>query len=214
MKKGLTGIIYILDQSSSMGIVRDAAVSGFNEFLRAQKALPGEAIFWLTKFSTIVEPTTSSELKLVPELGTEANPYIPNGWTALHDAVGRTIVEVGSQLARLPESERPERVVCVIHTDGEENHSKEYTTDKVKGLIEEQKNHWKWEFLFVGADQDAWTAADQYGIAKNKTLSYDNTQRGTGVAFAATSDFVRDYRNAPSGFEVAVEDNDLREQKP
>lgn len=92
--------------------------------------------------------------------------YSPGGSTALLDAVGMALDAVSKKIAELPEEEKPEKVIFLIVTDGEENSSKEYTLPLVKTKIEQQKKE-NWDFVFMGADQDAWAAADSYGIGNS-----------------------------------------------
>ena len=116
MKKDLTQIILVLDRSGSMASVQQATISGFNEFINRQRALPGEANLLAVKFDDLYEPLYEGPLAQTPPL--DNTTFVPRGMTALHDAIGRTIDGAGAKLASIPEDERPDKVVFVILTDG------------------------------------------------------------------------------------------------
>lgn len=187
-----TAVVLVLDKSSSMSLVQGATISGFNEFIETQRQLPGEVWFTLTLFDSYVRPVlTNVPLSEVPLLNRDT--YLPLGMTALYDAVGTTIDRVGRELDALPEEEKPGRVLFVIQTDGEENCSREYTSDRVKRLIAQQRDQWQWEFMFLGAEQDAWQAGATMGITASNTLSYGNAN--TADAFATISTVTTNYRS-------------------
>lgn len=163
MKKDTIELIVIIDESGSMGNVKSDTIGGFNSFLETHQKLGGDAKLTLVKFDTkysIVNNGTPVQdvLKL------DNDTYSPGGMTALLDAVGKTIDEVGKRLSGTPEEERPEKVMVMIITDGEENSSREYSHGHVKNKIKEQQEKYKWEFVFLGADQDAWSNAGAIGV--------------------------------------------------
>lgn len=207
MKKGLTEIIVILDRSGSMTPVISEVRGAFNAFVDGQKAQPGEARLSLVLFDDQYQSLYyHKDIQKVEPLGQE---YTARGWTALFDAVGRTITEAGQRFANMPESERPERVLCVIHTDGQENHSKEYEQQDVKRMIEHQRDLYSWEFVFMGADQDAWSQGAGLGIAAGQTLSYDNKTQNA-AAFDQLSHTASLYRSTGS---AVFDTTDLREKE-
>ncbi len=170
-KQGLTEIVCVLDRSGSMESVREDSIGGFNRFLKDQKAAPGEARMTVTIFDTVYEIIHDGKpIAEVPDLTHET--YIPRGMTALLDAVGRTIDNVGARLKGLTEDERPEKVIFVILTDGQENASKEYTREKLLASINHQQEKYGWEFLYLGANQDAFAVARGIGIAVSGTQLY------------------------------------------
>jgi uncharacterized protein YegL len=169
MKKDLAELIVILDESGSMGSVVSDTIGGFNTFLDTHQKLPGEAKLTLVKFDTKYDIVYNGlDVRKVPALNNKT--YAPGGMTALLDAVGRTIDEVGKRLDKTPEDEKPEKVIFMIITDGEENSSHEYTKEQVKEKTEHQKNNYAWEFVFLGADQDAWSNAQAMGI--NRSVNF------------------------------------------
>lgn len=166
MKKDLTEIVICLDESGSMGSVVTDTIGGFNVFLETHQKLPGEAKLTLVKFDTKYEIVYNGvDIKKIPVLNNKT--YSPGGMTALNDAVGKTIDEVGRRLATTSEDERPEKVIFMVLTDGEENSSHEYTKEQIKEKTEHQKNTYQWEFVFIGADQDAWSNARGIGIDRS-----------------------------------------------
>jgi hypothetical protein len=109
--------------------------------------------------------------------------------TALLDAVGRSVAEAGERLSLMKEEDRPGLVLFVIVTDGGENCSHEYTNSMVKEMIEQQQNEYSWQFMFLGANQDAFTEAAKIGIKSSHTAGYDvsNTSKVYGTVSAHAS---------------------------
>jgi hypothetical protein len=170
MNKDLTEIIFVLDESGSMGSVRSDVIGGFNTFLKDQKEIPGDAVLTLVKFDT--EYTKLEEgtlLENVKELDNER--YSPNGMTALLDAVGKTINEVTSRHATLEEDERPAKTILVVFTDGGENSSTEFRDVKEVMKMVKEREEAGWEVLFMGADIDAWGTGSGMGFSKSRGVS-------------------------------------------
>jgi len=170
MNKNLTEIIFVLDESGSMGSVRSDVIGGFNTFLKDQKEIPGEAVLTLVKFDTdYTKLEEGTLLEKVKELDNEL--YTPGGLTALLDAVGKTINEVTSRHATLEEDEKPGKTILVVFTDGHENSSKEFLklADLAK-MIKEREDA-GWEVLFMGADIDAWGEGSSMGFSKSRGVS-------------------------------------------
>lgn len=204
MKKNLTEIVVVLDESGSMSLGKDDTIGGFNEFLKTQKEMKGEANFTLVKFSDYYKVVNDgSAIKQVSPLN-EQN-YTPSNSTALLDAVGRTINSVNKRLSSTPKKKRPEKVIFVILTDGHENHSKEFTRSQIFDMVKKQRNKHDWEFLFLGADIDAWGA--ELGITRNVSFS----KADTGNKFKGISHYTANYRagNAISLASFDMSDEDL-----
>ena len=173
MDNNYTHISLVVDRSGSMTDVRDDAQKGIDTLLTDQFAQDGKLTVTLTQFD--------DKIDTVKRLARKIFKYQlqPRGWTALLDAVGQEIVKTGEDLAALPEDERPAKVLFVVVTDGYENASKEYNTEKIKALVDTQKNDYNWEFQFIGADQAAWAGA-QLGMA---TTQYVGTATGTQTMY-------------------------------
>jgi uncharacterized protein YegL len=193
MKKGLAEIVCIIDRSGSMDLIKNDAIGGFNTFLSEQKKLPGEATITLIQFNTNVEVIHENKpLREVKPINSKN--YMPSGSTALHDAIGQTIDTTGRRLANIPEENRPEKVIVAILTDGEENSSKVYNLLKIKEMIRHQKEKYSWEFIFLGANQDAFAEAAKMGIDTKDVLNFDATGEGIRSAYSTMSLNVGEYR--------------------
>lgn len=183
MRKDLTDIICIVDKSGSMGRVKHDTIGGFNEFLDRQKKEDGDANFTLVLFDTkhiLVHNGTS--IQNVEHLN--ENTYCPNGWTALYDAVGIGIDATIERRETISENERAANVIIAILSDGEETgHSKEYNRKDIFRKIDEQKEN-GWEFIFLGANQEAINSGQSIGITSEKIMHYVDSGRGTGRAYA------------------------------
>jgi len=186
MNTDLTEIICIFDRSGSMSGIRSDAIGGFNTFLAEQQKIPGEARLTLVLFNHEYQRTlNAAPLSEVQPL-TEAT-YVPDGMTALLDAVGRTIDDVGKRLADTPEAERPGAVLICILTDGLENRSSDYSREKVREMIEHQQEKYGWTFVFLAANQDAFEEAGKLGIRKEDAINYDATAEGVREAYDVMS---------------------------
>jgi uncharacterized protein YegL len=194
MKEALTQITVVLDRSGSMNVVRDATISGFNEFVEGQRKTPGEANITLIQFDTenAYEVVFDKPIADCPNLTVET--YVPRGGTPLHDTLGRTITQLGAKLGKMPETERPAKVVIVIMTDGLENSSKEYNAPQIAEMIRHQRETYKWQFLFLGANQDAILTGERLAIPAVNSVSYAHNRVGTHNVMAATATNVGNYR--------------------
>ena len=190
-----TLISVILDRSGSMLTVWRPTISGFNEFLRTQQRQHdgGAALMSLTQFDHRYEVNFVGEpIENVPELDTHS--YVPRGWTALFDAIGRTIHEVEAW-ARAHGWH--DRVLVLIVTDGQENASKEYGFEAVGALIE-QKEKDGWNFAYMGANQDSFAVAGSLNIRADFTANYDATPAGTSGSFQRLAASTSGYRSSGS----------------
>lgn len=193
MKENYTDINIVLDRSGSMEAVKSDTIGGFNSFLSEQKAVEGEATITLVQFDDVYEEV----YKAVPIA--EAKPldtetFVPRGWTALLDAIGRTIIDTGKRLASIKEEERPENVIFVILTDGLENASREFDRQRISEMISHQRDVYNWEFVFLGANQDAIATAGDMGITQANALTYAANPAGTQAAFGSVAKNVAAYR--------------------
>jgi uncharacterized protein with von Willebrand factor type A (vWA) domain len=189
-----TLIVLLLDESGSMDYVSNSTIEGTNAFIDKQRELPGEAELKVVKFSsatTLLFPM--APLSDAPKLS-HFN-YIPRGGTALLDAIGETVDGTGSQLASMKEEDRPGKVIFVIQTDGEENCSRTYTADQVQEKIAHQSKVYGWDFVFLGANQDAIASAKKFGISAGKALSYKGNERGTETMLRTVSSYVESARS-------------------
>lgn len=209
MKKDFADITFVLDRSGSMSSVRADTIGGFNAFIEAQRKVPGECNASLVQFDDQYEIVyTAKPVKDAPELTAET--FVPRGMTALLDAIGRTINATGKRLEAIPEADRPSKVIFVILTDGGENSSKEFTREKVFEMITHQKNTYQWDFVFLGANQDAISAGASLGIAAGSTMTYASNAVGTKHAFASASAYAARSRTVGT---ASFSDEDREKQK-
>lgn len=186
-------IVIVLDRSGSMNNIRDDTVGGINSFLTEQKKLPGECSLTFVQFDTQYEIIHRNvSLAQVPMLTRDT--FVPRGSTALLDAMGRTINTVGAELAALPENQRPGKVFFVTMTDGQENASLEFSRNKVLEMIKHQQEVYSWEFIFLGANQDAIQVGSQYGISPGSSLSCNASSAGIKATYDCLSSKVGDVR--------------------
>lgn len=196
-KPNFTSINVVLDKSGSMGSLTQDTIGSFNQFLTEQKEVPGEAAFTLCTFDDDYRLVHDFvKLGTVPNLDTKS--YRPGGNTALLDALGSTIDTVGAKLAGMPEDERPEKVIFLVITDGEENSSHRFTKDQIKSKVEHQRDVYKWEFVFIGANIDAFHAGQSFGFSAQNSVGYNATKGGTHQLYSSISSNLRSYRLADS----------------
>lgn len=188
MRKDLSDLTVVLDRSGSMHVCQSDAEGGLNRFVEDQKKRPGEALFTLVQFDTEYEFVH----RAVPIGKVPHCSLVPRGNTALLDAVGRAIVETGERLAKMPEADRPGLVVFVIITDGQENSSREFTKTKVQEMISHQQDVYKWQFIYLGANQDAFAEAGDLGIAGSIANTTCRTQQAAWSAASANTARMRD----------------------
>lgn len=182
MRNDLTEIALVVDRSGSMVGCRDDAEGGINQFIEDQKKAAGDANLTLVQFDTIYEFVHDG----VPIQQVEPYTLTPRGGTALLDAVGRAINEVGERLSKMNEEDRPGCVVFVIVTDGHENASQEFKLDQVREAITRQREQYNWQFTFLGADDSAFSTGQSMGFAAGTVAKYDTTKK-SGEAYRAAS---------------------------
>lgn len=185
-----THIEFVLDRSGSMLSIKGDIEGGFNAFIADQASHPGRCTVSLAQFDDLYDVVyTGRDIGDVPPLNLQ-----PRGTTAMLDAIGRSIVSLGARLAALPEDQRPGTVIVAVMTDGLENASKEYTYPAIKALITQQEQTYSWQFLYMGADQDAIEVGASMGISPARSLTYG---RGSSkAAYAASSTLASSIRTA------------------
>lgn len=176
-------LVFILDKSGSMTGLESDTIGGFNSLVKKQKAEEGVArvttVLFDHRYTLLHERLPLKEVQPLTN-----KEYEPEGTTALLDAVGRTIDSLLENLIGIPKESYPS-VLVVIITDGEENASKDYSLQRIRKRIEFCKESEGWEFLFLGANIDAFAAAENIGISRGKTATYHADAQGVGVNFDA-----------------------------
>lgn len=194
MKRNVTELVFILDKSGSMAGLEADTIGGFNAMLKKQQKAEGEAIVTTVLFDHQYEVLHDRiNVKGISPL-TEKD-YEVGGSTALLDAIGFTIQKIVNVQKRTTENERADKVLFVITTDGMENASREYTADKIKKMVQFQKEKYDWEFLFLGANIDAISTAARFGIGEDFAVDFHADQRGTQLNYEALKEAVSDLRS-------------------
>ena len=182
MKQGLTHIIFVVDRSGSMRNIASDIIGGYNEFIRKQRETPGECYVSFYQFDDIYE-SVFERLALADVKDLSNETYEPRNSTALYDAIGKTAKNYGEYLAALKEEERPERILFVTVTDGLNNASSEFTLEQVREIIKHQTEVYKWDFVFLGSNIDAWSAGEALNIKSSSTLQFANKAGSVRSAF-------------------------------
>ena len=202
-----TEIIFVIDKSGSMGHLAGDTIGGFNGFIESQKALEGKAILTTILFDNSwnilhdgidiheVKPMTSSD-------------YTVGGMTAMLDAIGEIIERVQDRHDELGQ-EKPEEVLFVITTDGEENSSRKFNKSQIEKMIKHQTNGHGWKFMFLGANMDAVKEAESIGISSDYATNYSWSAQGVcdsyvtlnTVASTVRSDSLDESFNLSSAYE-------------
>lgn len=193
MKKNSTELVFILDKSGSMAGLESDTIGGFNSMLNKQKALDGECRITTVLFDNRYELLHDRiDIRAVSPM--TDREYQVGGSTALLDAIGQTVHKLAAVQKNTVEEYRAEHVMFVIITDGEENSSREYSAQKVKAMIEEEREKYGWEFVFLGANIDAVETAGRFGIAADRAVDYVPDGAGTALNFQAMSETVACFR--------------------
>lgn len=168
MDQGLTLVVLVVDRSGSMASIREDMEGGINELLKAQREAPGRAVVSVYRFDNVVE--TVVEMKGIGEVG--AFVLEPRGSTALFDSAGFAIDRTGELLSKMKESARPGKVIVVMVTDGMENSSRFVTRGALFERITRQRETYHWEFIYLGANQDAMAVGESIGVDAKFSMSY------------------------------------------
>ena len=177
-----TELVFILDRSGSMSGLEADTIGGFNSMIDKQKKEEGEAYVSTLLFdndTTVIHDRVALD-KVSPL--TEKD-YFVRGCTALLDAVGGAIHHIGNVHKYARREDVPDKTLFIITTDGYENASKYYTYEKVRKMIERQKDKYGWEFLFLGANIDAAAEAGRFGISPDRAVTYKCDSKGTALNY-------------------------------
>lgn len=194
MKKNLTELVFILDRSGSMAGLEADTIGGYNSMLKKQQNADGEANVTTVLFNHDYE-LLHDRLNVRGISPITDKEYVVGGTTALLDAIGVTIQKIANVQKRTNDAERAENVLFVITTDGMENASREFTPEKVKGMVEHQKQNFGWEFIFLGANIDAITTAAHFGIDEDFAVNYHADNIGTQLNYEAVNEVVMKFRS-------------------
>jgi len=213
-KNNITELVMILDRSGSMSGLESDTIGGFNAMLAKQRRQEGTCYVSTVLFDTNTTVLHDRKpLETVQDL-TEQD-YSVGGCTALLDALGGAIHHIGNIHKYARPEDVPANTVFVIMTDGMENSSRRYSADKVKQMIEHEKEKYGWEFLFIGANIDAVKTAGRFGIEEDRAVNYNADSEGTRVVYDAVSEAVCSVRKCcsmPKGWSKPIND-DFRKRK-
>lgn len=195
MKTNITELVFILDRSGSMSGLEFDTIRGYNSMLKKQKEEKGEAIVTTVlfddKYQLLHDRINIKGVSLITE-----KDYFVRGTTALLDAIGRTIQKISNAQKHTMENQRPDKTIFVITTDGMENASQEYTYEKIKSMVELEKEKYGWEFIFLGANIDAISTAARFGIASDRAANYNADSEGTKLNYEAVNCVVSELRTS------------------
>jgi uncharacterized protein YegL len=193
MKTNITELVFILDKSGSMSGLESDTIGGYNAMLKKQQEEQGEAIVTTVLFDDEYE-LLHDRINIKGICPITEKDYFVGGCTALLDAIGKTIHKIGNAQKHTSQEQRADKVMFVITTDGMENASREYTYEKIKAMVERQKEKYGWEFIFLGANIDAISAAARFGIASDRAANYNADSEGTRLNYEAVSHVVSELR--------------------
>ncbi|MGA2917944.1 VWA domain-containing protein [Methanoregula sp.] len=175
-------VVIVLDRSGSMGEIQQSTIDAFNAFVDKQRKEPGAetTLFSLYLFSDTVQRLWSN----VP-IGQVTNitqaDYLPNGQTALLDAIGTAVKET--------EQQQLDDVLVVTLTDGQENHSRIYGFVTVRDCVL-QKSTENWEFIWLGSDGGSRHFAQMLGIPPENIELFAVTEEGIHDSCSKISDSI------------------------
>ena len=183
MKDNFVHVCFVLDESGSMSSSIDDVKGSIKNVIKEQKEeKDGTCSISLFRFGT--EVTKDFVGKDINEIG--EIKYEPRGMTAMNDGIGIAIDEIGKWLSDMKEEDRPSKNLIVIMTDGQENHSKEYSLSKVKEMIKHQESKYNWSFIYMGADITSKKDSDELGIKSSVYFSKKDLGNTYNVINSAT----------------------------
>ena len=207
MNKNLTEIVFILDRSGSMAGLEGDTIGGFNAMVDKQKKEEGEALLSAVLFDNDSEVIYDRvDIRKVEPM--TDRQYSVRGCTALLDAIGGAVHHIGNVHKYAREEDRPGKTIFVITTDGMENASRRYSYSEVQRMVKHEQEKYGWEFLFLGANMDAISAARTFGIREDRAVRYECDSAGTGLNFAVVSETigrVRRGRPIEAGWSAPIE---------
>ena len=192
-QNNVTEMVFILDRSGSMAGLESDTIGGFNSLIEKQKKLDGKAYVSTVLFDNLTEVVHDRvEIQNIKPMTEEE--YFVRGCTALIDAIGGAIHHIANIHKYARPEDVPSHTVFVIITDGAENASRHYTSNRVKAMIEKEKEQYGWEFMFIGANIDAVETAREYGIDESRAVNYNADTVGTSIVYEAVESAVNSIR--------------------
>jgi hypothetical protein len=205
--KDFTDISILLDRSGSMQTIKSDTLGGLNSFILQQKEAGDNAALTFVQFDSensfevLFESRPIKEVKIL-----EDKDFQPRAMTPLFDALGHFINATGARLAKIPEDDRPDKVIAVILTDGYENASHEFSQEKVREMITHQQDKYNWMFVFIGADMDAVEVGGGLGIAKGLTINVSSVN--VAETYSTTAEKIANFRYSGNAEAMAYTDEE------
>ena len=193
-KNGIAELVFILDESGSMGPVRSDTIGGFNSTIAEHQGTEENIITSVILFSNehrkLFDRVPIDEIPVMTE-----QHYRPHGCTALCDTVAETSTDIMSRQNAMPAETRPEKTMVFITTDGLENASKTFTAEAGRTLIRNAQENSGWKFVFYGADFDVVETARSYGIDREDTLRFFKSAEGMNAMRVHRQRKLKDFLN-------------------
>lgn len=197
MKKNLTELVFILDRSGSMAGLEADTIGGYNSLLAKQQKEDGECVITTVLFDHNYQLLHDRiDIRAIKPLTQE--DYYVSGTTALLDAIGKTIQKIATVQKNTAKDYRAQKVMFVIITDGAENSSRHFSSAQIKKMINQQKERFGWEFIFIGANIDAVETAARYGIDSDRAVDYVADSEGTELTYSVMCETVSSLRRCGS----------------
>lgn len=194
MKNKKTELVFILDRSGSMAGLESDTIGGYNALLSQQRKEEGTAIITTVLFDDRFE-LLHDRLDIQAVSAMTEKDYFVRGSTALLDAIGITMDKIGNVQKHTNPQMRADKVLFVITTDGMENSSAQYSYDRIRMMIERQKEQYGWEFIFLGANIDALATAQRFGIDASRAANYHSDSMGTHLNYSTLNKTVSKFRS-------------------
>jgi uncharacterized protein YegL len=199
MKENYINLVFVIDESGSMSGTESDVIGGFKKVVDEQKEIKeGTCTVSYFKFASKVEEVFIG--KDVNQVEYLDGKYNPAGMTALFDGVGTAIDKIGKWLNSMKESEKPEKTMVVIMTDGGENYSKDYSASKVKEMIKHQEDKYNWTFVYMGSDLTDASDANSLGFTSRSYSSKDDYFKN----YEVINDTVKLYRTTLGNAETKM----------
>lgn len=196
-----TNIIFVIDESGSMLVAENDVRGGFNSYVEKLRDDENEYTLTAVKFGNNVRPLFADlTLDEIPLL--TAHNYTPGGMTALYDAIGHGLAEAKRHWATKDAPYGTDKTLMIIMTDGYENASTRWSKAAIVSEIKQHEAAGNWTFVYMGADQDAWSAAQDIGFARGNVLAFAScdTEQVFADLATTTSNEARSQRRQTRGF--------------
>lgn len=181
----VSDITIVLDRSGSMESIRESTIKGLNDFITRVRETPGEGSWTFVQFDD--EASAKGANEAFPHYVFESlsdkdmaeksvGKFVPRGSTALVDALYVVLERLKEKYAGTKGVNKP-KVLVVVITDGQENASVKHNSAQLRQLTAElQQEPYCFEFLYLGANQDAFSVTSDLGMAKQ--YAYKNYAGG------------------------------------